>query len=151
MEVDYIAQARLKAAGQRYTGPRRAIVSILAACGGPMAIHEILYDGAELVLSSTYRNLAVLERAGVVHRIATSGGEFDRYELAEDLTDHHHHLMCRQCGTITDVRVPVRLEQSLAEGFRQVMYETGFHVENHRLDLVGMCDSCFQTHSSDKT
>ena len=48
-----------------------------------------------------YRNLVVLEQAGVVRRV-TSTDDFARYELAEDLTEHHHHLICSSCGTVDD-------------------------------------------------
>ena len=64
-------------------------------------IPQILEVDRSLAQSSAYRNLAVLERAGVVHRIVTTD-EFARYELAEDLTEHHHHLICRSCGSVAD-------------------------------------------------
>ena len=55
--------------------------------------------------SSAYRNLAVLEHAGVVRRVITEG-EFARFELTEELTEHHHHLICSRCGRVEDVTVP---------------------------------------------
>ena len=65
-----------------------------------------------------YRNLVVLEQAGVVHRIVTND-EFARFELAEDLTgDHHHHLICSSCGAVEDVPASAGLEQSLQSGRR---------------------------------
>ena len=72
---------------------RRALVDLLAEVDQPLTIPQLLERRRGLAQSSAYRNLAVLERAGVVHRIVTSD-EFARYELAEDLTEHHHHLIC---------------------------------------------------------
>ena len=44
-----------------------------------------------------------------------STDEFARYELAEHLTDHHHHhLICTQCGQVADFTVPPEVEEALA-------------------------------------
>jgi hypothetical protein len=37
----------------------------------------------------------------VVRRVAASDG-FSRFELAEDITEHHHHLVCTRCGKMID-------------------------------------------------
>jgi len=83
----------------------------------------------------------VLERAGVVHRIVTSD-EFSRYELAEDLTGHHHHLICSECGDVRDFTVPAALESALVRALARVAADHTFAAEHHRLDLVGRCPSC---------
>ncbi|MDZ7733678.1 MAG: transcriptional repressor [Acidimicrobiia bacterium] len=83
----------------------------------------------------------MLERAGVVRRIVTSD-EFARYELAEDLTGHHHHLICSRCGAVEDFTVSPHLERSLERTAGRVVENTGFTVEHHRLDLVGTCETC---------
>src|SRR3712207_3394066 len=93
------ASARLRADQQRYTPGRRALVDALAAADRPLTIPELLQADDRLALSSAYRNLTVLERAGVVRRLVTSD-EHARFELAEDLTEHHHHLICATCGRI---------------------------------------------------
>src|SRR5205814_2363608 len=80
-----------------YTRNRRTLVEALDESDRPVSIPELLGERRDLAQSSAYRNLAVLERAGVVRRIVTSD-EFARYELAEDLTEHHHHLICSVCG-----------------------------------------------------
>ena len=46
----------------------------------------------------------MLEQAGVVHRVVATD-EFTRYELAEDLTEHHHHLICSSCGAVADFTI----------------------------------------------
>ena len=53
-------------------------------------------------LSSLYRSLAVLVKAEVLAQ-HHGADETTRYELAEWLTEHHHHLVCVSCGSITDV------------------------------------------------
>ena len=54
----------------------------------------------------------MLEQAGVVRRVITEEG-IARYELAEDLTEHHHHLVCSNCGAVEDVTIPADLETTM--------------------------------------
>ena len=134
-------EARLRAAGQRYTPKRRALVEVLAAAPTPRSLPEIVADEPRLPQSSVYRNLAVLEHAGAVRRVITEG-EFGRFELAEDLTAHHHHLICSSCGRVEDVTVPASLETSLDAGLDRLARGTGFATVSHRLDLIGLCRDC---------
>ena len=132
----------LRSAGQRYTGSRRAVVDVLADEGRPMTLPEILARQPDLAQSSAYRNLAELEQAGVVRRIITSD-EHSHFELAEDLTGHHHHhLICRDCGAVTDFAVPADLEKQIERSASAVARKYGFVVDAHRLDLVGRCMDC---------
>jgi Fe2+ or Zn2+ uptake regulation protein len=133
--------ARLQRDDQRYTARRRALVEVLADAHQPLTILQLLQRRGDLAQSSAYRNLAVLERAGVVHRIASSD-EFARYELAEDLTEHHHHLICSGCGDVADFTVPPDVELELDRALSTVASRTGFQVAQHRLDLVGTCARC---------
>lgn len=133
--------ARLRDVGQRYTGNRRALVDVLDRVARPVPIPEILEADRALPQSSVYRNLSVLEAAGVVRRVL-GVDEFARYELAEHLTDHHHHLVCTSCGAVTDVRLSPRLERSVERAIEEIAGEAGFHLSGHRLDLVGTCADC---------
>ena len=135
------AEERLSADGQRYTARRRALVELLAEADQPLTIPQLLERRRELAQSSVYRNLAVLEAAGVVHRIVTTD-EFARYELAEDLTGHHHHLICSSCGDVADFTVPAGVEDDLEAALHSVARRTGFTMRHHNLDLVGTCSSC---------
>lgn len=135
------ATTRLREDGQRYTPRRQALVELLAEVDQPLTIPQLLERRRGMAQSSVYRNLAVLERAGVVHRILTTD-EFARYELAEDLTEHHHHLICESCGEITDVTLPTSDETTLEAALARVAKRHGFTVEHHRLDLVGTCRRC---------
>ena len=139
-DVDVIASTRLRRDGQRYTESRRVLVAVLVE-HGPLTIPEILRRRPSLPQSSAYRNLAVLERSGVVRRIITAD-EWARYELAEPLAEHHHHLICAACGAVVDFTMSTRLERSLDTAFNRVAHENGFEVEDHRLDLVGRCATC---------
>ncbi len=137
---DTITQ-RLRAVGQRYTTGRRRLVDRLASGARPATIAELLEGGDRLPQSSAYRNLAVLEQAGVVHRIVTAD-LFARFELAEDLTEHHHHLICAVCGGVEDFTAPPALERSLHRVAGEVAGAAGFTAATHRLDLIGTCPAC---------
>lgn len=141
-EVHRTAEERLLRAGQRYTATRRALVDRLASAGRPLSIPDLLAGRRRrMPQSSAYRNLAALERAGVVRRVIIEE-DFGRYELDERLTEHHHHLVCSNCGRIEDVTIPDALERSIDRTFDHVAEEVGFASVGHRLDLIGLCDDC---------
>jgi len=140
-DVHVTATTRLRSAGHRYTGQRRRLVELLAGAGRPVSIPDILGGASDLKQSSVYRNLADLEQAGVVRRVSTEE-EFGRYELAEDLIGHHHHLVCSNCGTIRDVDVPPDVEGTLDRALDRIAKRAGFARVSHRLDLVGLCADC---------
>lgn len=140
-EIDGEVTARLVEVDQRYTKVRRRIVEVLARTDGPLTITGILERAGELAQSSVYRNLAVLEAVGVVSRIVTHD-DFARYELAEHLTEHHHHLICSNCGDVSDFSLADGLEADLDAALRRVASETSFIAEGHRLDLLGICAAC---------
>ncbi len=133
--------ARLRRAGQRYTSKRRAIVEIVMGARQPLSIPEILRGRRGLAQSSLYRNLAVLEQARVVRRIVT-GEDFARFELAEDLSEHHHHLVCSNCGTVQDVLLPRQLERRMEGALSEAAATAGFQPAAHRLDVIGTCRDC---------
>ena len=71
----------------------------------------------------------MLEAVGVVHRIVTNG-DHAAYELTEDLTEHHHHLICSRCGSVEDVPASARLEQSVARAASEIARRTGFRTQS---------------------
>lgn len=133
--------ARLRQVHQRYTPQRREIVDVLAEVGHPLTIQDIRDHSNDLAQSSVYRNLVVLEESGIVTRVVTTG-DIGRYELAEDLTGHHHHLICSQCGVVRDVVVPESLEHDIDRALTALARREGFSLDHHRLDVIGRCSKC---------
>jgi Fur family transcriptional regulator, ferric uptake regulator len=138
--LDQVVARRLRRVGQSLTPRRRSLLAILRSAVHPLTIHEILEQGSELAMSSAYRNLTVLEHAGVVNRVITQEG-FGRYELAEELTEHHHHVVCSSCGLVRDLASDVDAERSMDRAMRRAT-ELGFTPATHRLDIVGICGAC---------
>ncbi len=133
---------RLAESGQRYSAVRRQIVDALAGVDRPQSVADLVAAVPELAVSSAYRNLGVLADAGAVTRVATDD-DAARFELAEAVTErHHHHMVCTQCGLVLDYDPPAALEAQLAEGLDRVARASGFVPESHRLDLFGHCAEC---------
>ena len=134
-------ESRLERAGQRYTAVRRALVDVLSGGGTPLTLPEVLGRDRALSQSSAYRNLAHLEAAGVVRRLV-HGSEYARYELAEDLTEHHHHLVCEHCGSVTDVTFGERVERAIDGALGDLLVARGFTPRHHAIDIYGACADC---------
>lgn len=132
---------RLARLEQRYTRVRRGLVEAMAEAERPLTIPEILSSHPDLTQSSAYRNITTLIDAGVARRVAGSD-DHGRFELAEELSGHHHHhLVCESCGKVDDVAPSPSLERALAQAAR-VAAEQGYRVTDHRFDLVGYCPDC---------
>lgn len=141
-DIHGIARRRMDDDGHMYTRARRLIMDTLAELDGPATIPIIMGAAPTLVQSSLYRNLAVLQSAGLVTRVDV-GDDRSYYELSEAVTDdHHHHLVCTSCRSVTDVALPARTEQALDRAFGAAAADAGFELEEHRVDLVGVCAAC---------
>jgi Fe2+ or Zn2+ uptake regulation protein len=139
-DVHETVAALLGQDGQRYTESRRRLIDILAGAGRPLSIPEVLSADA-VAQSSAYRNLVVLEHAGVVERILAAD-TCARYELAEGIIEHHHHLVCLTCGSPADVTLAPGFERAIEAAVHEVADATGFRPSGHRLDILGLCDRC---------
>jgi len=135
------AARRLTALDQRYTRSRRALVEALAAAGRPLTIVEVLGSAPSMPMSSAYRNMTVLIEAAVVRRV-TGTDDHGRFELTEDLSEHHHHLVCDRCGKVADITASLPLERALSEAARLAAKESGYRVDQHRFDFLGTCPDC---------
>jgi len=141
IDLDTEVAELLRRGEQRYTTGRRRVVAALEAADGPITITQILAADNGLAQSSVYRNLTVLEEVGAVTRIVTRD-DFARYELAEHLTEHHHHLICTTCGDVADFSLTAQTEKSLDEALHEAAEAAGFVPTAHRLDLLGTCTAC---------
>src|SRR3984957_12814561 len=108
-----LVEGRLRRIDQRYPPGRRAIVDLLVRVGHPVSIGDIAEQLPHLPRSSAYRHLVDLQVAGVVRRVAAND-EFARFELAEELTEHHHPLLCTHCGKVIDVTPSPAFERTVA-------------------------------------
>jgi Fur family transcriptional regulator, ferric uptake regulator len=140
-ELHALVEDRLRRIDQRYTEGRRSIVDVLATTGHPVSIGDIADHLPDLPRSSAYRNLVDLQTAGVVRRVVAHD-EFARFELAEDLTEHHHHLLCTNCGKVSDITPSMAFEQAITQHLDRLSEAQGFQLHSHRVDMLGLCEAC---------
>jgi Fur family transcriptional regulator, ferric uptake regulator len=124
----------------RFTPGRQAVFRTLARADGPMSAAEIDDRLAEVPLSSIYRTLSVLEEAGLLAPHHARG--VTRYEVADWIAGHHHHVLCTECGAVEDVVLPVDLEAALEGVVGAVAATTGFDHDGHALEIEGRCAAC---------
>ena len=138
----------LRRDGQRYTPARRGLVGMLLGLTRPATIAELAALDPGQSQSSLYRNLTVLERCGAVHRLSSVDG-VARFELSEDLSHHHHHLVCERCGRLEDVTLPQPVEATLHRVTAELGDAHAYTVHRHALELVGVCAPCRSGRSAD--
>ena len=140
-ELHAAVSLRLARHDYRYTQGRRRLVDAISAAGQPVTLPDIVVASPGLAPSSVYRNLDVLERSGVVNRIA-AGADHAYFEFAEPLLAHHHHLVCVECGSIEDVCLDDDVESLIDNSLAEIASRAGFTPSHHSLDLHGRCSYC---------
>ncbi len=133
----YIA-SKLSKQGFRLTPQRMMIISAIENSNDHISAEEIY---AQIVakyphvnISTVYRTLELLNRLGLV--TATDQGEGRvRYHPAEK--GHHHHLVCQECGAITDLD-----ELLLASLKSALLQEYKFIADLRHLAIFGRCINC---------
>ena len=125
----------------RLTSHRRAVLAVLEHGHRPHNTDEVA-AASTVPVSTVYRILAELVDAGIVARVAGAAGG-DRHELAEAFSDHHHHhLVCTDCGIVTDFDPSPALERLIDKEVGALLGTTGFVVSHHVFDVRGRCRDC---------
>jgi Fur family ferric uptake transcriptional regulator len=100
------------------------------------ALHDAMrHAGDSVGLTTVYRHLQALADAGEVDVLRTGDGEAVYRRCVAD--DHHHHLVCRSCGTTVEVTGPA--VETWAE---QVAKQHGFRDVSHTVEVFGTCKRC---------
>jgi len=135
------AELALAAAGRKRGGARRALLELLARqeCAlTAIEIEDALHAKASRRVSraSVYRILDELEGLTLVQRVET-GQAMVRYERVCEHTEHHHHLVCDECGVVMPFSDPA-LEQAISSLSERVPLT----VSEHEIVLHGACRDC---------
>jgi Fur family ferric uptake transcriptional regulator len=134
------ARESLAAAGYRRGGARSAVVELLGrqnCCLSAQEIHERLRRARRAVgIASVYRALETLAELRLVKRVDAGDG-IARYERATAAGDHHHHLVCRDCG-----KVEAFSDSRLERAIDRVAGGLGYAVDEHEVVLLGACADC---------
>lgn len=139
--IDHDLETVLGSCGYRHTSTRSALVDVLARTGRPLTVTEIVKE-ASTPVSSAYRNLRLLGELGVVAGVHGVDRQ-ERFELSESFVGtHRHHLVCLECGGMTDFVAPDDVESLIESLVPRIAADRGFRVVGHTLDLVGACGDC---------
>jgi Fur family transcriptional regulator, peroxide stress response regulator len=94
---------------------------------------ELKEEFPHLSMGTVYRNLAILVEQGLITKI-DFGSTFDRYDAN---TDEHYHFICKKCGTINDIDLPIgNIVSELTDQLE------GYQVTHHRIEFYGLCSKC---------
>jgi Fur family ferric uptake transcriptional regulator len=134
----------LALAGYRVTDPRRQVAHLIAGRVGHFAAADLLADArrgrVRVGRATVFRMLEVLTGLGAVARIDLPTGDH-AYLACEPV--HHHHVVCSRCGSSRDID-----DAGLRAVVRAVARRTGFRIDDHRLELFGLCPDCRSVESA---
>ena len=128
----------LDRAGYRLTEPRRSLAALIAEQDGHFTAAELVAAAraahSGVGRATVFRTLELLEEIGAVERLDLPTGEH-AYVGCEPA--HHHHVVCSRCGRATEID-----DSGLRSVVQDVARQTGFRVDDHRLELFGICPDC---------
>src|SRR5215468_6020129 len=140
-EMDQVALNRLRARLQSYmvkkglrsTAQRRLIVDTFFEGASHMTIEDLLAEVRSkdrgIGYATVYRTLKLLAECGVASERRFGDG-LSRYELADEATSHHDHLICESCGKIVEFEEP-RIEELQDE----IAERHGFVITSHKHEM----------------
>jgi Fur family ferric uptake transcriptional regulator len=133
------AAAELKAAGHRAGGARKVVIDLLAdqhCCLTAQQIYDRLRERGSVVgIASVYRALDLFTNLRLVHRIDIGPAAY--FEPNNPGGDHHHHVVCEQCGGVSAFEDP-----SLERSIDRVAKSMSHSVSGHDVVLRGTCADC---------
>lgn len=91
-------------------------------------------SGSSVGLATVYRALQTLVDTQQADMLRGEGGEA-RYRACGQ--SHHHHLVCRSCGTTVEVSGP-----AVERWADDTAAQHGFSDVSHTLELFGTCSAC---------
>ena len=130
--------AALRAHGYKLTPQRRAVVKIVTSTKDRLTtatIYKKLHRSHPRIgLVTIYRTLEILAEMGLICELH-AGGSCRSYTISTP--QHHHHIICSRCGTVADFtgHYLEELEDNLSR-------ESGFRIDSHLLEFVGLCRNC---------
>jgi len=130
----------LREHGLPVTPQRQAVAEVVFSSREHLSVDDIerkLRDGGERIGKATvYRTLDLLVRSKLVAEHDFSEG-FKRYEHRLSRQPEHEHLICQECGSVTEFKSEeVKAIQDRIAG------RFGFRPTRHKLEIYGLCASC---------
>jgi Fe2+ or Zn2+ uptake regulation protein len=134
---DEALTAALRSRRLRVTPQRLLIHRALCELDRHVSADELLDAVKERLpnasLPTVYATLELLERLGLVYRVSAGAGP----TLYDPRADRHHHVICRECGSVEDLDAPVDSGAAVRAARRH-----GFVPDREELVVTGVCASC---------
>ena len=130
----------LREKGYRLTPQRMMVLEAIEASDDHISAEEIHAKARAkypyINISTVYRTLDLLKEKGLVIETDLGGGRFLYHPVGKA---HHHHLVCRKCGSVTDIDASMfhRLRDELTARY-------GFDAEFEHIAIFGTCARCRQ-------
>ena len=116
------------------TKQRELILNILKQSDRHLTADEIFFLAKlkmpSIAMATIYNNLNAMNEQGIINRLHIDGVA----DWFDKITEPHDHLLCDQCGKITDIRLP-----SLADTLER---ELNTEIEDYELTVHYVCPEC---------
>jgi len=103
----------------------------------PESLHHLIqekYPDLKTGIATVYRTLALLEESDIVTSLSF-GAQGKKYELGAK--EHHDHLICTECGDITEF-----VDEQIEERQHAIAKELEFKMQDHSMQIYGICKKC---------
>jgi len=130
----------------RWTVSRQAVLDTFLNHRGHLSADDVFVRVRRrqpgIGIATVYRNLEFLNREGLLSRLHFGQGKA-YYELNDDEREHHHHLVCTECGGITDYTEFIERELKLIKDLeKELSRKHNFDINSHQLHFYGVCPKC---------
>jgi Fur family ferric uptake transcriptional regulator len=133
-----VLELALEASGRRLTQPRRAVAALIDARDGTFSAADLVADARAGKLgvgrATIFRAIELLAEIGALERIDLPTGEHAYLPCGPA---HHHHVVCRGCSRSVEIG-----DLGLGALARDIARRTGYRIDEHRLELFGLCPDC---------
>ncbi len=133
-------KALLKDKALKFTNQREKILETLYYSQEhltPEALHQLIKEkNPELNagIATIYRTLSMLEENDIVSSLSF-GAQGKKYELGAK--DHHDHMICTECGEITEF-----VDEVIEQQQHKIAEKFGFKMQDHSMQIYGVCKQC---------
>ena len=137
------AREVLREAGYHAGAAREAVLGLLGAQDCCLAAQEIFdglrTKGRSVGIASVYRSVDLLTDLGLVQRVDVGDG-VARFQPVRPDREHHHHLVCDDCG-----KVEAFHDEPLEKTLQALGRRAGYALAGHEIVLHGACSECTPT------
>lgn len=127
--------------GYKLTENRQAVLDVLIKNKGNHLSTEEIFKLVKnthphIGLATIYRTLPLLQEMGLLSKIDLDD-KCLRYEYCDSEEKPHYHLICLQCGSVSEIQADL-----VSEFVGGIYTNSGFVVKNYLVKIYGYCRKC---------